>query len=765
MAEHIRIGDVAPRVHYVASGGQNVFIYPFPIFEPNDIEVRVDGLLLGTGYTVAGAGTSTGGTVAFDVAPSIGTRVLLRRRLRPERTTDFQSNGVLRAAVLNDELDRQTAAIQEVADDLTGTIRLDPGETGKRLTLPLLPARANRLLGFDSLGDLCVVSRDEATLSVPFPGGIPRTVGDKLNERLSARDFGATGDGVTDDGSALQAAMNAAALSGKHLEIGAGTYRTTVPLVLPGGAAGLTMQGAIVYAGPDGQTALTLGEGGAVSNRAKVYQGLRVLRATISSWDDENDIGVVARNCDSTVIDVRQIENFTIGLRTVGVDRGFEDSVVYLGRMVNNRVGLDVHTASAASWNTSVRYYGGHFALSLATYPNKDRFGVRFSAAPGAYVAHNRHVFDGPAFELQTRARPEIVGIPFLCEVNSRSVVVRNLRMEGCDEFVARHTAGAQDHVYEVAWASQGYGVSVDYTASATRVGAVVRAMHQAAAHRDATRLLAEVGCLRAAAIRWSSTEVGFEKLACLSTNVSGSPTKLSDFTWPALDSYGLTFRGAVLTGGRGLGFVVDARSCREFALAVDADNPRLVVQCFGSDMELLTSANGNLVRASGMSLSYVDGPRWWQGNADLTDEALTRLQVVRLDPSVAYAIIGVARVSTDYEVRSMRLYCDPAFSPPVLYNLPDLAFGTRQIQTETPWDLPPIPSGGTTQTNIALPGLRPGDFIQASFSLATSGVMFMASYGGTINGDPVVTVVAWNRSTVPIDLGAGTLRLRAVKS
>ncbi len=765
MAEHIRIGDVAPRVHYVASGGQNAFVYPFPIFEPNDIEVRVDGLLLGAGYSVAGAGVSTGGIVTFGAAPASGVRVLLRRRLRHERTTDFQPNGVLRAAVLNDELDRQTAALQEVAEDLAGTIRLDPGEAGKRLTLPLQPARVNRLLGFDSLGDLCVVSRDEATLSVPFPGGIPRTVGDKLNERLSARDFGASGDGVTDDGAALQAAMNAAAVSGKHLEIGAGTYRTTVPLVLPGAAAGLTMQGSIVYAGPDGQAALTLGDGGAVSNRAKVYQGLRVLRATISSWDDERDIGVVARNCDSTVIDVRQIENFTIGLRTVGVDRGFEDSVVYLGRMVNNRIGLDVHTTNASSWNTSVRYYGGHFALAQATYPSKDRFGVRFSAEPGAYVAHNRHVFDGPAFELQSRTRPEIVGIPFLCEVNSRSVVVRNLRMEGCDEFVARHTAGAQDHVYEVAWASQGYGVSVDYTATATRVGAVVRAMHQAAAHCHATRLLAEVGCLRAAAIRWSSTETGFEKLACLSTNVSGTPTKLPDFTWPALNSYGLTFRGAMLTGGRGLGFVVDARTCREFALAVDADEPRMIVQCFGADMGLLTEVSGNLVKASGMSLSYVDGPRWWQGNADLTDEALTRLQVVRLDPSVAYAIIGVARVGTDYEVRSMRLYCDPAFSPPVLYNLPDLPFGARELHTESPWDPPSIPAGGTVQINIGFAGLKPGDFVQASFSLATSGVMFMANYGGAIDGVPVATVVAWNRSAAPIDLGAGTLRLRAVKS
>jgi hypothetical protein len=58
----------------------------------------------------------------------------------------------------------------------------------------------------------------------------------------------------------------------------------------------------------------------------------------------------------------------------------------------------------------------------------------------------------------------------------------------------------------------------------------------------------------------------------------------------------------------------------------------------------------------------------------------------------------------------------------------------------------------------VPLPGARPGDFAQAGFSLATSGVVFLANVGAT----DVVTVTAWNRSGVAIDLGAGTLRGRA---
>ena len=760
MAEHITIGDVSPRVQYLADGVQTAFTFPFPIFANADLEVRLDTALQASGFTVSGAGSSQGGTVTFATAPSAGLRVTLRRRLAISRVTDFQDNGVLRARALNDQLDYQVAALQDVAADVAASLRTDPGDAGAGITLPLRAARANKVLGFDSVGDITVLDRGTSTIGAPYPNGVPRTVEDKLAERLTARDFGALGDGVADDGPALQAAMNAAASAGKHLEIGEGTFRVTQPLLLGGGAAGLTMRGAILYAGPVGNTALTIGDGAATRNGQKLYQGLRVLRATIASWDDEADIGLLLRNLDASQVEIRQVEGFTIGVRTLGEERGFEDTTLTLGRLVNNRIGLDVRTATAAAWNTSVRYYGGHFAIGATLYPDKDRFGVRLSAAPGAYVAHNRHLFDGQNFELQAEGRP-ISGIPFLSEVSSRSVWARGIRMEGCSAYVARHTGAAQDHVYEVAWAAQGYQIGIDYTASATRVGSVVRAFHQAAGFREATRELVAIPSLRAARIRWSNTEWGFERLACLSTNVSGTPSTLAEFAFPALDSYVFGAQGVTLPGGRGLGFVVDARTCKEFALAVDADNPRLVVMCFDAAQTLLTDAAGTMVRASGMSLTYNTTARWWQGSADMSDATLTRPQVVRLADNVAYAIIGVARIAADYEVRAMRLGCDPLFAPPVLYGLPNLPAGARELVAESSWDPPSIAAGASAQINVPLTGARPGDFASAAFSLATSGIVFLAQVGAT----DVVSVTAWNRSGVTIDLAAGTVRARVVKA
>ncbi|MGG5812465.1 phage tail fiber protein [Falsiroseomonas sp. CW058] len=760
MAEHIRIGDVAPRVQYLGDGARTAFPFPFPIFNPEDLEIRVDGVTLSGGYAVAGAGLSEGGSAILAAAPAAGVGVTLRRRVRVERNTDFQDNGVLRARTLNDELDRLVAVLQEHREEIATALRQDPAEVGGRLTLPLRPARANRLLGFDASGEVTVFPRQSGELTAPFPGAIPRTVEDKMAERLSARDFGAGGNGVADDGPALQAAMNAAAAAGKVLLLGEGVFRTTQPLVLPGAAAGLVMRGTLLYAGPGGQAALTVGDGGTARNANKILTGLAVLRAAQSDWDSEGDIGVLLRNLDASLVELREVTGFTIGVRTLGDGRGFEDTTLLLGRFVNNRIGLDVRAATAGAWNTSIRYYGGHFAVGSTVHTGRDRFGIRLSAAPGAYVAHNRHVFDAPNFELNAEGRP-ISGIPFLCEVNSRAVIARALRMEGCSPFVARHTAGAQDHLYEVAWASQGYAVEIDHAAGATRLGGVVRATHQAGPHREATREVASVPNLRAAAIRWNATETGFEKLAVLSSNVAGTPSVLADFAFPALDQLPLTARGVTLTGGRALGFVVDARRCKDFALSVDADAPRLMVMAFDANMNLLTDAAGQAVLASGQSVSWNPTARWWQGNADMDDAGLTRLQAVRLSPAVGYAVIGLARLSADYELRAMRLHCDPRHAPALLYGLPDLRHGVREMVAEAAWDPPSIAAGGSAQLNVSLPGARPGDFAQAAFSLSTSGVVFLAQIGA----QDVVTVTAWNRSGAAVDLGGGTVRVRVVKA
>lgn len=60
---------------------------------------------------------------------------------------------------------------------------------------------------------------------------VARVIQDKLRERVSVKDFGAVGDGVTDDTAAIQNAINA----GHTIYIPAGTYRITSTLTAPSG--------------------------------------------------------------------------------------------------------------------------------------------------------------------------------------------------------------------------------------------------------------------------------------------------------------------------------------------------------------------------------------------------------------------------------------------------------------------------------------------------------------------------------------------------
>jgi hypothetical protein len=776
MAEHIRIGDVAPRIHYAADGAQSVFVYPFPIFAPADLEVRLNGAVTIGGFTIQGAGQSEGGTITFTTPPPSGTAILLRRVMAVRRTTDFQPNGVLRANTLNDELDRQTASMQELREDIAGSLRAGPGDLGTGLVLPARRARANRLLGFDSLGNVTVLPR-EPELQSPFTGAIARTVADKLGEALSARDFGATGDGLTDDGPALQAAMNAAAASGKNLEIGEGSFRTTMPLILPGGAAGMTMQGVIVYDGPAGETALTIGDGAAVRNATKLYQGLRVRRASISDWLDERDIGLVLRNLDASSVEIRQVEGFTIGLRTLGVERGFEDTTLILGRIVDNRIGLDIRCETAAAWNNSIRYIGGHFANSSGTHTAMDRYGVRFSCAPGAYPRHNAHHFTGPAFELQRQGTPgTVAAIPFLLEAgDERAIIARGVRMEQCSTYVARHVGAANDCVYEVGYVGTYAftGCAIEYPATATRAGGTVIPLHQATAAQGSTRLVAAAENVRQRAFRQTvdvAGGIGFEQMAVLSGNPSGPPTTLAGYCFAGLTQFNLNADTVGLPTSRALGFVIDCGECKEFFIAAEGSELRPVVMQFDAAEAVLVETSPVLF--SNMNTVWAGSPScFWEGNADLDSLAgglpLNKLQRVTLHPRARYAVIGVRGGSATALLKALRLYCSPLHAPAVIYG-GSRKWGVREYTVaDAGWVVPALAAGASVTRDVTLPGVRGGDFVQASFAKTTGfqngGVVFQAAVGGTASTDQI-RVTAQNISGGSITVDAGTLYVRATK-
>jgi len=229
---HIKMPDVIPVVRYAANGSDTEYAFPFPVFASEDVAVYLDGALQVSGYTIHDAGETAGGSVVFTAAPEPGVIVAIERRMPLERMTDFLEGGDLSARSLNNELDYLVAGLQQVARDQTGMLRYDLLEGPGPVILPGREARAGQALAFDEDGDLTLVAHGD-TLAIPSytqsgTGAVSRNLTNRIKELVSVRDFGAAGDGTTDDTTAFQNALAA------HdcVFVPAGTYRTTSTIVL-----------------------------------------------------------------------------------------------------------------------------------------------------------------------------------------------------------------------------------------------------------------------------------------------------------------------------------------------------------------------------------------------------------------------------------------------------------------------------------------------------------------------------------------------------
>lgn len=229
---HIKIPDVEPIVRYTANGTQTVFAFPFPVFASEDIYVAKDGAVQASGYTVTGAGDTAGGTVTFDTAPALDTTITIKRDLKIERISDFLEGGEFSATSINNELDFIIAGLQQVDRDNDHALRFNDNENNTSFTIPDIAVRAGKALGFDGSGSPVAVSLEGSMAAPDFTatgtGAATRTSHDKFSDFVSVKDFGATGDGLNDDTTAIQNAL----ASHDFVLVPEGTYLTSGTITL-----------------------------------------------------------------------------------------------------------------------------------------------------------------------------------------------------------------------------------------------------------------------------------------------------------------------------------------------------------------------------------------------------------------------------------------------------------------------------------------------------------------------------------------------------
>lgn len=153
------IQNVPIRRTYVAQG-ETTFAFPFYIFNDFEVIVEVNGVrqTINSDYTVEGVQTAGGGRVVFNEAPTSGDVVLVRSELPVDRTSQFQDGAYLAPDELNVELSRIVRMVQQLADEVGRTIRLEADDTGNGQLLLLPAQRANRSLAFNEQGQLITVN-------------------------------------------------------------------------------------------------------------------------------------------------------------------------------------------------------------------------------------------------------------------------------------------------------------------------------------------------------------------------------------------------------------------------------------------------------------------------------------------------------------------------------------------------------------------------------------------------------------------------------
>ena len=250
------VSSSASRNQYTATAGQTVFAYTFEIVSDDDIVVLKNGVTLTktADYTVSGAGTDSGGNVTLTSGATAGDILTLYRDMAYERLTDYTNAGDFLAADVNNDFDRLWIATQQVNEEVNRSLKApvtDPLTID--MTIPAKADRLNKILRFNATtGDpevITLASGATSAANVSFTqagtGAVERTVETKLNESVSVKDFGAVGDGVTDDTAAIQAALDA----DTGVILPEGSYLVTSSLTAPNDLRMKFESGAKIIAG------------------------------------------------------------------------------------------------------------------------------------------------------------------------------------------------------------------------------------------------------------------------------------------------------------------------------------------------------------------------------------------------------------------------------------------------------------------------------------------------------------------------------------
>ena len=221
-------------VSYLGDGVTTLLQVPYYFLEQTDLVVtRVNAdtstttLILGSDFSVSGAGVQAGGEVTMFVAPVVGVQILINRVVPVTQETDYVANDPFPAESHERALDKLTMLCQQAFSYLARALLKPVGKNYYDAGNSQIKNLGDGVEDPDAVNIRTMRDYVDAAIAGVVggfgfflqagAGAIARTFQSKMRDVISVKDFGAIGDGINDDTAAFL-------LSGTDAYVPEGTY-------------------------------------------------------------------------------------------------------------------------------------------------------------------------------------------------------------------------------------------------------------------------------------------------------------------------------------------------------------------------------------------------------------------------------------------------------------------------------------------------------------------------------------------------------------
>jgi hypothetical protein len=317
------------------------FAVTWPFFDSSLVVTLVDSTgvetvkTITTHYTVSGGTDSDGlpatGTVTMLTAPASGETLRITRNTSKVQSSSWTNGGAYQAKTLEATLDKIILIAQEtqagINDDITGDVMqlntsgaTDYWDAEDKIIRNVIDAVEDDDAVNKSQLDAAVLG--DSYFTQAGTGAVTRTWLSKMREPVSVRDFGAVGDGVTDDTDAFQAAADHLATVGGKLRIPSGKYLITNTVSFDYAAAALgATRGISIEGDGSGNTAILSNHSGAAFSLSKAaslgsaYSTVRGLQIYQSGASGRTGTAILIDNIAFMVFEDMLFYNTNYGVR------------------------------------------------------------------------------------------------------------------------------------------------------------------------------------------------------------------------------------------------------------------------------------------------------------------------------------------------------------------------------------------------------------------------------------------------------------------